>query len=131
MTLPHFLNVLSACIGLVAALFLCLGTARLSNQAIWLLSTTFWDFNPHVAKALSAQRAEYVAGAALLVLTFVIQLAANVYAASAEQYFRTINHAFMVAAVTTALAALLGLALRSRVAAAARRFVSEHEAKLK
>jgi hypothetical protein len=131
MTILQFLNALSACLGLSAALFLCLGTARLSNQAIWLLSSTFWDFNPHVAEALSIQRAEYVTGAVLLVLTFLIQLTSVVLPMSATPSFPSAPHGLAATGIVTAVAVAGGLALRSRVAASTRRFVSQQASKIK
>lgn len=121
-------NLLSACIGLAAALFLCIGAARLSNQAIWLLSSTFWDYNPHLASALISQRADYVAGATLLIATFLAQVAANL---APPVELGAVWHGIGAVVLTSAAVVLLALAVRYRVAASARSFVDAQAAGLR
>ena len=70
------LTIAAASVGFVSAVFFCIGTVLNSAKQITLQSTPFWDFNSHIAQALSTQRAQYAAGALLLVFSFVLQVAA-------------------------------------------------------
>jgi hypothetical protein len=38
-----------------------------------MISGTYWDYNKHIAKSLSAQRAEYISGAIALGMAFLFQ----------------------------------------------------------
>jgi len=66
----------AASIGFVAAVFFCIGNALNTPEKILLQSTPRWDFSEPVARALTAQRAQYVIGALLLVASFLLQVAA-------------------------------------------------------
>ncbi len=77
MTLATFLNLLAAGAGALSASFFALGTLQLNAKTIFEIAATYWDVNKHLASSISAQRAEYIVGAALLLLTFLLQIAAN------------------------------------------------------
>lgn len=66
----------AATVGFVAALFFCIGNSLNTSAKILLQATPYWDFSAPVARALASQRAQYVAGALLLVASFVLQVAA-------------------------------------------------------
>ena len=59
--------------GFIAALFLCIGGASMSARNIKNLCSTRWDFNGDLAISLAAQRAQYVTGALLLLISFALQ----------------------------------------------------------
>lgn len=73
---PTFASLLGLGAGFVAALFFCIGTARLGSASLFDLASTFWGYNRALFQALAAQRADYVCGAFLLVISFVAQVAA-------------------------------------------------------
>ena len=77
MPLSTFLNILAACAGFLSALFFALGTLHLKTKDIVGIAGTYWGFNKHLADSIASQRAEYIFGALLLVLSFSLQLAAN------------------------------------------------------
>ena len=77
MPLSTFLNLLGAGAGTLSAAFFALGTLQLNEKSILEIAGTYWDFNKHLAASISAQRAEYIIGAGLLLLTFILQIAAN------------------------------------------------------
>lgn len=66
----------AASVGFLAAIFFCVGNAMNSSQKIFLQATPFYDLSEPVARALAAQRAQYVVGALLLVVSFALQIAA-------------------------------------------------------
>lgn len=61
--------------GFVAAVCFCAGAASSSSKQILAQSSTYWNFNKHLAHSLCAQRAQYAVGAVLLVLSFLFQSA--------------------------------------------------------
>lgn len=65
-------------VGLVSAIFFCIGNATNSVEKITRQSSTFWDFSESVARALAAQRAQYVTGGLLLLTSFALQVLATV-----------------------------------------------------
>lgn len=77
MPLDKYLGILGACVGLLSALFFAFGTLRLRYKDIVGIAGTYWDFNLHLADSIASQRAEYIVGALLLLLSFSLQLAAN------------------------------------------------------
>ncbi len=66
----------AASVGFLSAVFFCIGNALNTAKKILLQSTPRWDFSAPVARALSSQRAQYVVGALLLVVSFLLQVAA-------------------------------------------------------
>ena len=73
MPLSTFLNIFGASIGFLSALFFALGTLRLRTKDIVGIAGTYWDFNQHLADSIASQRAEYIAGALLLLASFSLQ----------------------------------------------------------
>jgi hypothetical protein len=71
------LNVAAACFGVVAALWLCLGTALIHPKTIEWFADEPWDSAEVTANALISQSAQYLAGALLLILAFALQVGAN------------------------------------------------------
>jgi hypothetical protein len=72
-----FLNIFGVSIGFLSALYFALGTLRLRTKDIVGIAGTYWDFNQHLADSIASQRAEYIAGALLLLMSFTLQFAAN------------------------------------------------------
>lgn len=70
------LTIFAASVGFVAAVLFCVGNALNVCEEILLQATPFWDFNKHLAKSLTAQRAQYIVGAVHLFFAFILQLAA-------------------------------------------------------
>lgn len=73
MSEQQVISITGVSMGLVAALFLCVGGASMSATSITKLSKMRWDFNQDVARSLAAQRAQYATGALLLLGSFVLQ----------------------------------------------------------
>jgi hypothetical protein len=76
MTEQLALMLAAASFGFVSAVFFCIGNVFNSAKEIMLQSTPFWNFNESLARAITAQRAQYVVGALLLVASFLLQVAA-------------------------------------------------------
>lgn len=73
-----FCTLAAAAAGIVAGLWLCMGSAFTSTEAIAELATSRWDYNKIHADVVIAQSAQYAIGAPLLVFAFVFQVLAAV-----------------------------------------------------
>lgn len=71
------LNLVSASVGLVSAIFFCIGNIFNSVHNIKLLATPFWDFSEPIARDLAAQRAQSITGGVLLLIAFCLQIFAQ------------------------------------------------------
>jgi uncharacterized membrane protein (GlpM family) len=80
MSYLHFANLLSVVSGFVAGVYFCLGSASLTSRTIHNLAGTYWNENPHLARFLTATKAEYLCGGLGLCFTFALQFAALVSA---------------------------------------------------
>lgn len=69
-------TLLAASIGFVAAIFFCVGTALLRHKAMIVLATSYWDYNKEHATAIVSQSAQYAVGGLLLIVSFLLQVAA-------------------------------------------------------
>lgn len=70
-----FIQLASACIGIIGSLFFTIGVMRQTIEAMARLSGSYWDWNPHMPIALAAQKADYLFGGGLIFVAFVLQLA--------------------------------------------------------
>ena len=77
MNLQNILSISSASAGFVAAIWFCVGTVSQTPAAIREKAATKWGSNLEVKKALCAQHAEYLVGAIVLSLAFLLQLFAT------------------------------------------------------
>lgn len=84
MHIVTFLNILSASIGFLAALFFAAGMIRMNAEDVWHSARMQWDINEHLVSSIASQRAEYIVGALLLLLSFSLQLLANLIPSTAE-----------------------------------------------
>jgi hypothetical protein len=68
----------AAAVGFSSAVFFCVGAVLSTAAQIEDLASGRWDFHEPVARALTAQRAQYAVGALLLVASFCFQIAAAI-----------------------------------------------------
>ena len=66
----------TSAVGFVSASFFCVGAISTTAEQIADQACMYWDFHPLAARALTAQRSQYAAGALLLVVSFGLQVAA-------------------------------------------------------
>ena len=77
MLLSTFLNILGASLGFLSAMLFAIGALGMHPRKIMQISSSYWDANQHWGDSIAEQRADYIAGALLLLLSFSSQLAAN------------------------------------------------------
>lgn len=93
MTEQLAITLVAASVGFSAAIFFCIGNILNTAKNILRQSVPYWDFSEPVARALAAQRAQYVVGGLFLVVAFFLQLVAALVSATTPanlpQYFDT------------------------------------------
>jgi hypothetical protein len=73
MLIDRFAGILSAILGLAGVMFVLKGVARLSPDLIAKVSQTYLEFNVTQIQNLASQKADFVTGAALVLLACSIQ----------------------------------------------------------
>ncbi len=66
----------AAAVGIVAGLWLCVGSVLASSETIAEIATSYWDYHKAHADAVIAQSAQYSIGTPLLVFAFLLQVLA-------------------------------------------------------
>ena len=84
MTFTTFLNILGASVGFMSAVFFSIGAMTMTPEKIFKVAATYWDANQHWGDSIADQRADYIAGALLLLLAFSAQLSANLIPSASE-----------------------------------------------
>ena len=84
MTFTTFLNILGASVGFMSAVFFSIGAMTITPEKIFKVAATYWDANQHWGDSIADQRADYIAGALLLLLAFSAQLSANLIPSASE-----------------------------------------------
>ncbi|MGZ8937475.1 MAG: hypothetical protein ACXW02_08340 [Halobacteriota archaeon] len=109
MTEQLALTLAAASVGFVSAVFFCIGNALNSAKKIERQATPQWDFMESVARSLTAQRAQYVVGALLLLVAFALQvtaaLASSTNPVALPQYLHTWTHLVLAVLVPTGMIA--------------------------
>lgn len=117
MLLSTFLNILGACVGFMSALYFAFGALMMTAEKINIIAATYWDANRHWGDSIAEQRADYIAGALLLLLSFSAQLAANlVPPAFAPSLLQPFGCAIAEIVAATALLLVCSVLLRNSVA---------------
>jgi hypothetical protein len=81
-----FFALLSVSLGFVAGCLFCIGSVLNAPSSILEQATPYNDFNRHVAKSLTRQRAQYLVGSVFLFVSFVLQLGAAVSSGQAASW---------------------------------------------
>lgn len=91
----------------MAAAFFAWGVLRSREKDLYEITSMKWDVNQHWADSVAEQRADYKVGALLLLISFFLQLAANLVPSTAEPSpFQPFSYALAeIVAVTVCLLA--------------------------
>jgi hypothetical protein len=84
MLLSTFINILAACIGFMASIFFAIGAMSMTPVKIFNIAASYWDANLPWGDSIADQRADYITGGLLLVMSFSLQLAANLVPPTSE-----------------------------------------------
>ena len=116
MSAATFLSILAAALALIASLFFCVGTTRLSNETMYLLSGTYYGGNRGLFEAVAQQRADYLCGTVLLPASFLIQvIVLTVPSLTAQSLFSNFGAGVSVLCIIVAVVVLLAILIRRRL----------------
>ena len=110
-SLASQLQLIAAGFGFMSALFFALGALTTKSQDIVDLASTYWDYNESLQITLTVQRADYLVGALLLLVTFLLQISAIMSNSSAVVF----GSAWSVPMAAISVGMLLALSLRKLV----------------
>lgn len=103
MLIDRFANILSALLGLTGVLFVLKGVSRLSPDLIAKVSQTYLDFNVTQIQNLASQKADFVSGAILIMMAFLIYTCALLFIREPFVIFEDYWFAAGLAVVTSVL----------------------------
>lgn len=127
--LSTFLNVLGACIGFMSAVFFSIGAMMMSPTNIHKIAATYWDANQHWGDSIANQRADYIAGGLLLLLSFSFQLSASLVPSSIEpSLLQPFGCAISEIVAVTAFLLVCSVLLRNAIAKSTKQTVRQMQA---
>ena len=111
MLMSTFLSVLGLSVGAMSALFFAAGALFVSTEDLYEITSGAWDVERHVwGDSIADQRANYIVGALLLLLSFGLQLAATLIpSCGSPSPFQPLYYA--IAEIVAALVLVLGCSL--------------------
>jgi hypothetical protein len=131
MPLAQFLNILCACLGFAAAIFFAVGAILTGPRRIFRIAKSYWDINSHWADSICDQRADYVAGALLLVASFSFQLWANLIPIEPQPaQFQPYGCAMAEIGVALIFLLLFALLLRNSVSKSSKEAIRQMQAEV-
>lgn len=111
MLLSTFLNIFGACTGFMASVLFAVGAIGMTPLKIFKVAATYWDANQHWADSIADQRADYITGGLLLLLSFSLQIAANIVPSDVQplalQHYGSAGVGIVVSIVVLLVATLL------------------------
>lgn len=73
MSLGAVLDLAATCIGLFSALFFCIGILHLKSDRAEVIATKMWGKGLVIAEEMLLQKSDFIVGAFLLLLSFLVQ----------------------------------------------------------
>ena len=115
MLMSAFLSVIGLSVGAMSAMFFAAGALFVSTKDLYEITSGEWDVERHVwGDSIADQRADYIVGALLLLVSFGLQLAATLIP-SCEQSLPFQPLGYAIAEIVAVLVLVLGCSLFFRV----------------
>ena len=126
MPLSTFLNIFGACVGFMSASFFSVGAMMMTPEKIQKVAASYWDANQHWGDSIADQRADYIVGGLLLLLSFSLQLSASLVPSAAQPSLLQ-PFGCVIAEIVAALAFLLvcSVLIRHSIAKSTRQSVRQ------
>jgi hypothetical protein len=105
--IDRFASIVSALLGFSGLMFLVKGVARLSPDLIAKVSQTYLEFNVTQIQSLASQKADFTAGALLVLIACLIQASALLFVREPFMVFENYWQAAGIAVSTSALVAFV------------------------
>lgn len=116
MNLATVFDISAATFGLFAGAFFCVGVLHVKDATLGTIANSFWGSGEAVATELIQQKTDFIFGAILLILSFLVQVAGKFLSlneAPAASPTSTLNAFVVGVGVPTAFVALLYIPYRS------------------
>ena len=107
MLIDRFASIVSALLGFTGVMFVLKGVARLSPDLIAKVAQTYLEFNVTQIQSLAAQKADFVTGAALVLVACVIQVSSLLFLREPFLIYENYWHAAGLAVITGAVVAMV------------------------
>lgn len=105
MLIDRFASIVSALLGFTGVMFVLKGVARLSPDLIAKVAQTYLEFNVTQIQSLASQKADFVTGAALVLIACVIQAGSLIFLRDPFPIYENYWHAAGLALITGAVMA--------------------------
>jgi len=112
-TINNLISIAGNCIGLASGIWLCIGTLKLSPKKISQMSDDSFDADQGTASTISAQSAEYLAGATLLLISFYLQILAALIEPANFQFLDPVFANSLVIVLATIFSIALSIPIRN------------------
>jgi len=103
--IDRFASIVSALLGFTGVMFVLKGVARLSPDLIAKVAQTYLEFNVTQIQSLASQKADFVTGAALVLIACVIQAGSLIFLRDPFPIYENYWHAAGLALITGAVMA--------------------------
>jgi DNA-binding LytR/AlgR family response regulator len=118
MTLQASLNLISISVGFIAGICFCAGAATNTSRQIANLAGSRIGYNLEIIQSFSAQRAQYLVGAILLMSSFGLQIAALMTAATTPGPFESATAVVVITALVASALAYFAIRVITKKTAA-------------
>jgi hypothetical protein len=85
MSIATVLDLAATCLGLFSALFFCIGILHLKPSRTEEIATKMWSKGQAIAEEMLLQKSDFIFGAFLLLLSFLVQFVAKAFPAFLSQ----------------------------------------------
>jgi len=114
--IDRFASIVSALLGFTGVMFVLKGVARLSPDLIAKVAQTYLEFNVTQIQSLASQKADFVTGAALVLIACAVQAASLLFLREPFPIFENYWHAAALAVATGAVLATVFFGVNSGMA---------------
>jgi len=80
MSFATALDLAAAFIGLASGMFFCVGVLHVKDSTLEIIATSMWGKGVTIATELAQQKSDFIFGAALLFLSFLVQVVSRLLA---------------------------------------------------
>jgi hypothetical protein len=109
--IDRFASIVSVLLGFTGVMFVLKGVARISPDLIAKVAQTYLEFNVTQIQSLASQKADFVTGAALILIACVIQASSLLFLREPFPIYENYWHAAGLAVTTSAVVAMVFFAV--------------------
>jgi len=110
MSLAAILDLAASCLGFFSALFFCIGILHFTPARAEEIATKMWGQGNAIAEEMLRQKSDFIVGAFLLLLSFLVQFVVKAFPAFLSQVF--VQEQLHGVAISAAIALVLVVVAR-------------------